>query len=87
MMEAMAIGLPCLATDVPGTRDLMRDGENGLLAPNEVGPFCTKLRALLERRDLRDRLGVAARAEMAAHYSREQLAERTSAVFDRVLEK
>ena len=32
LIEAMACGLVCLGTDVPGTRDLLTDGETGLLA-------------------------------------------------------
>jgi glycosyltransferase involved in cell wall biosynthesis len=33
LIEAMAAGLPCIATDVPGNRDLIQDGETGLLVP------------------------------------------------------
>lgn len=33
LAEALAAGLPCLATDVGGIRDLVRDGETGFLMP------------------------------------------------------
>jgi glycosyltransferase involved in cell wall biosynthesis len=33
IIEAMGMGLPIIATDVAGNRDLVTDGENGLLAP------------------------------------------------------
>jgi glycosyltransferase involved in cell wall biosynthesis len=32
-LEAMASGVPLVATDVPATNELVRDGENGLLVP------------------------------------------------------
>lgn len=33
VMEAMATGRPCIVTDAPGCRELVRDGENGFLVP------------------------------------------------------
>ena len=33
LMEAMALGIPCIATDVSGVRDIITDGENGFIVP------------------------------------------------------
>src|SRR5207253_10821688 len=38
VIEAWAMGLPVVSTDVGGLRDLVRDGETGLLAPNDDVP-------------------------------------------------
>lgn len=33
LIEAMMVGLPCITTDYPGARELITDGENGLVVP------------------------------------------------------
>ncbi len=47
IVEAMATGAPVIATDCPhGPRDIIRDGETGLLVPNEE---CAPLAAAIDR--------------------------------------
>ena len=61
LLEAMAAGLPIVATDVPGNRDLIRHGETGLLARagdrEQIAGHVSKL--LIDKR-LRDRLRIGA---------------------------
>jgi rhamnosyl/mannosyltransferase len=45
LLEALAMGLPIVATDVPGNRDLVSDGQNGLLIP--LGDAAALRQALL----------------------------------------
>ncbi len=60
--EAMAHGRPVVAAAVGGLRDLVVDGETGLLvAPGDVPALRAALERLLGDRDLRRRLGAAAR--------------------------
>ena len=59
LMEAMALGLPCISTDCPcgGPRFLIRDGENGLLVPpNDTKAMAAALKSLLESKALRETL-------------------------------
>lgn len=60
LMEAMAMGIPCISTDCPcgGPDFLIRDGENGLLVPvgDEVR-MAEAMEKLLLDRELADRLG------------------------------
>jgi glycosyltransferase involved in cell wall biosynthesis len=60
--EAMAHGKPVVASAVGGLQDLVVDGETGLLVPpGDVEALRGALRRLLEDRELRRRLGAAAR--------------------------
>ena len=61
-VEAMNAGLPVVASDVPGIREVVGDeGECALLVdPDDAGSIADALRLLLGRRELRLRLGRAA---------------------------
>ena len=51
-----------IATDVPGCRDVVQDGETGLLVPvDEPGPLADAMARLAGDPQLRQRLGAAAR--------------------------
>ncbi len=68
VIEAMAAGLPVVATDVVGNRDLVVNGENGWLA-DDRDDFIARLVPLIEDRTERQRLGSQARAFAQANYS------------------
>jgi glycosyltransferase involved in cell wall biosynthesis len=62
LLEAMAAGLPAVATAVGGIPDVVADGVNGvLIEPGDVETLVRVLRRLLDDRMLRSRLGAAAR--------------------------
>jgi glycosyltransferase involved in cell wall biosynthesis len=62
VVEAMAAGLPVVASDVGGLRELVRDGETGVLVPpGDPAALADALRPLLADRELRRRLGSAGR--------------------------
>jgi glycosyltransferase involved in cell wall biosynthesis len=62
-VEAMATGLPVVASRVGGLRDFLRDGENGLFAdPGSPADLARHLNRLLDDQPLRERLGRNARA-------------------------
>ena len=68
--EAMAHGRPVVASAVGGLRDLVVDGETGLLVPpDDVRALREALERLLGDAELRRRLGAAARARAAEHFS------------------
>lgn len=64
LLEAMAAGLPVVTTDVPGCRDVVSNGESGLLANgNDAPAFAEKLVQLLADRALQQRLKAAGQRE------------------------
>jgi len=58
VMEAMAAGLPIIATDVRGNRDLVKSGENGYLVPlDDVEQTAIAIERLIDSEDLRRSMG------------------------------
>jgi glycosyltransferase involved in cell wall biosynthesis len=71
--EAMAHGRPVVAAAVGGLRDLVVDGETGLVVPpGDVSALRAALERLLADGELRRRLGAAARARAREHFSWER---------------
>ena len=69
LLEAMSSGLPCVATDVPGIRDVVQNGRDGLLAKLDVYDLKIKIEKLLSNRSLANRLGTAARKKVIEKYN------------------
>ncbi len=80
VLEAMACGLPVVASDVPGNRGLIAPGENGLLAATEI-ELLEKTIQLIDDRSLAARLGAKGRAIVSAEYSRERLLRELSELY------
>ena len=81
-LEAMAHGRPVVATDVGGLRDLVVDGENGLVVPaRDPRALRVALERLLEDRPLRRRLGAAGRERARRHFSWETVTDATVATY------
>jgi glycosyltransferase involved in cell wall biosynthesis len=69
LLEAMACGLPCVATRVSGSEDVITDGQNGLLVePEEPAHLARALRSLIEDSGLAQRLGQEGRATVVREY-------------------
>ena len=65
MLEAMAVGLPGVYSDIPGLSERIVDGVDGfLVGPNDVDAMADRLRQLLASADLRRSMGEAAHQAM-----------------------
>jgi glycosyltransferase involved in cell wall biosynthesis len=82
LLEACASGRPIVATDVPGCRDVVRDGENGLLVhERDAADLAEKLAQLIVDASLRHRMGQAGRAIAEREYSVESSVAQTLGVY------
>jgi D-inositol-3-phosphate glycosyltransferase len=86
-VEAMASGVPVVASRVGGLTSTVQDGRTGYLIPWRCpGPFAEKLDLLLENTALRDALGANAARSMQA-YSWQAVASRLQAEYVTVIEE
>jgi len=86
ILEAMAAGVPVVATDVPGTRDLVIHEQTGYLAP--VGDRAAVARAtqrLLENPEAARKLGEAGRRRVETEFSVDKMTDRHIALYDELL--
>jgi glycosyltransferase involved in cell wall biosynthesis len=62
LLEAMALGRPVIASDIPGPRELVHEGRTGFLfPPGDAASLAARLEELIRDPALRDRLGQAGR--------------------------
>lgn len=84
-LEAAACGTPTVASDAPGLRESVVDGETGVLVPHgDVGTLSAALAGLLTDAALRRRMGGAAR-RFAERYSWDATADGVERVLHRVV--
>lgn len=86
ILEAMAAGLPVIATPVGGIPEVVRDGENGLLVPtNDHKALAEAILKLRQDEALRVELGKQAQKWVQEHHDVRQLPERVIQVYSRVM--
>ena len=80
-LEAMACGVPIVASEIGGVPDVVRDGENGLLVPpRDSGELADAIIYLLENEDMREKMGKNGRKKVK-DYSWKKIAEETEKVY------
>ncbi len=85
MLEALAAGLPVVATQVGGAPDIITDGINGrLIPPGDRGCLQDAVLMLLGDAALRATFGSRGRAFMQQHYALPVTAQRLRTLYDRV---
>ena len=85
VLEAMAAGRPVVATDVGGTRDLIRDGVDGfLVAAGDVETMTEALKRLVLDSELRATIGAAGRLRANTCFSPASVSAKLLALYDKI---
>ena len=88
LLEAMACGLPCVATRVSGSEDVVKDELNGLLVePENPAELAWGLRRIIEDTDLAQRQGIEARATIVRDYQLAAIVNQSLDLYRRALNR
>jgi glycosyltransferase involved in cell wall biosynthesis len=88
LLEAAACGLPIVAADVPGCREICRDGVNGLLVPaRSAAPIAAALERLADDPARRRAMGAASRRLAVDEFAEEIVVTATMALYAELLGK
>lgn len=83
LIEACAVGRPIVTTDVPGCREVVSEGINGLLVPARDGKKLAEAIALLiDDKELRERMGMASREKAEKEYDLKLVIHATLRTYD-----
>lgn len=79
----MAAGKPLVATDIPGCREAVINGETGFLVPaRDAAALAEALARLIDSPALRASMGAAGRARVEENFSDAIICEKTLAVYE-----
>lgn len=83
LIEAAAAGKPAVTCDVPGCRDVVQHGKTGLLVPpKDPKALGAAIESLLSDRQLRERMGAAARQHAVAKYDERHVVSQALAIYN-----
>jgi colanic acid/amylovoran biosynthesis glycosyltransferase len=86
LMEALALGLPCISTEHSGIPELIIDGETGLLAPErDSAALANHIVKLIENRELAENLRINGRNHVRAQYNINTLNQNLIALYNFLL--
>ena len=88
LLEAAACGRPLVATDVPGCREIARQGVNALLLPpDDPSALADAIDLMARDSSLRRRFGQASRQIVESEYSAEIVAREVTVLYARLLQR
>ncbi len=86
ILEAMTLGIPTVATDIPGTQDLIEHEKTGYLySPGDLGALIRATCALLHDHSLRAQIGEQARLRATERFSLEKMVQSHEQLYLRLI--
>lgn len=87
LIEAKAIGRPIITSNSVGCKETVIDGENGfLIQPKDVDALTEKLELLINNKDLRQKMGKAARKYSEDYFDIKLVVERHIAIYNELIQ-
>ena len=88
LLEAASCGKPIIATDVPGCREIVHDGENGILVllKNSIA-LASAIKELIDNSEKRKSMGINGRRLVESEFSEEIVVSQTLEVYQELLNK
>ena len=86
IIEAMAYSVPPVVTSAGGSPELVVDGDCGFVVPpKDAAALTGAIRKLYDNRDLRERMGAAARQRIATSFRNEDTVRKTIALYEQLV--
>jgi L-malate glycosyltransferase len=86
ILEGMAAGKPLVACDIPGNREIITSGINGILVPpSDPAALAMAFRSLLDNSPYARRLGETAQADCQKRFSQDRMIDQTLSLYDALL--
>ena len=88
LLEAMAAGLPVVATDVGGNPEVIKNGVNGFLVPSkDPNALAEKIAAVLSNRDISRSMGNEGRKTFEAKFTLARMLKEYENLYAEILQK
>jgi glycosyltransferase involved in cell wall biosynthesis len=88
LMEAMLCGLPCVATDISGSRDLIKNGVNGIIVPPaNVAKLAEAIGYMLQHREEAIRMGRKAQETIINEFGIDRIAGMYEGLYQTLVQK
>lgn len=85
LLEAMAMELPCIATNIRGCREEIEDGKSGwLVPPRDPGALADRIAWYIENRSKAEAMGEAARLRVLDRFDIRKVLAHQVAIYDRL---